>query len=291
MAKRVYFENKPTGFESESMRIYRNQVRRIPLIDAEREVVLSEMVKRGGKEKRKAVEELTLGNLRFAISMAKHYMGSGLAFDDLVQEANMGLIKAAEDYDDAKAAHFPSFAVGYIRDALMKAVREKGYLYTIPQKKFQKVAEMNQQFSIFAASNETLSKDEYLYGKDDDDARETMTVMEITQKHMPLDATVSEDGDMTFADMLTDGQHADMHLNRRDSRRRLKAILQLILGQRNAEIIWDSFGFNEGVEMTEGMMEEKYNLTATNLSTIRNRALNAIRKSRHLNEIESLLRK
>ena len=247
------FDRRGMNLDSQSMRIYLNDVRRRHLLTQEREQALSQQVRQGGEKRRQAVAALTEGNLRFGISMAKHFLYNGLDVADLIQEASIGMMTAAGNYDDGSRAHFPCFAVGYVKDALMKAVREKGRLYVVP----------------LSVSRE----------KDGDGDR---------HRHLSLDAPAGNDGITTFADLLAAGTSSDGTLATRERRRRLKTLLDYVVGQRNSDLLWDYYGFNPEI-VSMGMVKERYGLTTTSLSSARLRALDMIRHSGYLKKITALL--
>ena len=261
-----------------SVNNYLKEVSRYSMATIDEEVILAQKIKQGGKEAEKASQRLIEANLRFVISVANQYHQHNLELSDLISEGNIGLVKAAERFDDTRGFKFISYAVWWIRQSISSAICENGRAIRLP---------LNQQALLnkyFILMNKTMQKEqreptvaEFAEFADISEYKAS-TLIKQTDKMLSMDAPLSEDTDTSIGDLVSSGSKTDESLDKESLQHDLAAILNHILSVKEREILMRSFGINckeEGLEeigFTLGLSRER-------VRQIRETALRKIRRS------------
>ena len=267
-----------------SVNKYLKEVNRYPMATVDEEVTLAQRIKQGGKEADKARKRLVEANLRFVISVANQYHQPNMDLSDLISEGNIGLIKAAELFDETRGFKFISYAVWWIRQSISSAICENGRAIRLP---------LNQQALLnkyFILMNKTIQKDQREPTPSEfagfADISEYKASMLIEQNYMTLsmDAPLSEDTDTSVGDLVPSRYRTDDSLDKESLHQDIAAILNHILTAKEREIILRSFGIGckeEGLEeigFSLGLSRER-------VRQIREKALRTIRRSNKIGRL------
>lgn len=267
-----------------SVNKYLKEVSRYPMVTVDEEVILAQKIRLGGKEADKARQRLVEANLRFVISVANQYHQPNMDLSDLFSEGNIGLIKAAELFDDTRGFKFISYAVWWIRQSISSAICENGRAIRLP---------LNQQALLnkyFILMNKTIQKDQReptpAEFAEFADISEYKASMLIEQNYMTLsmDAPLSEDTDTSVGDLVPSRYRTDDSLDKESLHQDIAAILNHILTAKEREIILRSFGIGckeEGLEdigVSLGLSRER-------VRQIREKALRTIRRSNKIGRL------
>src|SRR5213596_3903943 len=195
-----------TNRESQSLEKYLQEIGREELITAEEEVRLARKIKEGDQI---ALEKLTKANLRFVVSVAKQYQNQGLSLGDLINEGNLGLIKAAQRFDETKGFKFISYAVWWIRQSILQALAEQGRLVRLPQNKIGTYNKANKAYMAFEQEHEREPSTEELAELLEMSETEINNIFQSNTRHTSLDAPVHEAEDVAMGDLLEGGDDTD----------------------------------------------------------------------------------
>ena len=267
-----------TSRENDSLEKYLSDIAKIEMVTPEEEATLAQKIKQGDH---KSLERLTKANLRFVVSVAKQYQGHGLSLSDLINEGNVGLIKAAQRFDETKGFKFISYAVWWIRQSIMLAIVEQSRLVRLPLNKAGNLSKINKLANQLEQKFErepTIEELAEVMDMKDDEVRE-ITLGNI--KHISVDAPLgsdSEDGSMV--DILADnGDAVPDKLLLLESLKEEISILLLVISQREAEIVAAYFGLNGEPPMGLDEIGEKFDLTRERVRQIKERAIRRLRKA------------
>jgi len=236
-----------TNRESASLDKYLQEIGREGLITVEEEVELAQRIKKGD---RIALEKLTRANLRFVVSVAKQYQNQGLSLPDLINEGNLGLIKAAEKFDETRGFKFISYAVWWIRQSILQALAEQSRIVRLPLNQVGSLNKINKAFSKFEQENERIPSHEELSIKLEIPKEKIADTMRISGRHISVDAPFVEGEDNNLLDVLvnSDTPNADRFLINESLSREIDRSLAT-LTDREKDIIKYFFGIG-AVEMT-----------------------------------------
>lgn len=252
-----------TDRNSISINNYLRDVNRYPMITMEEEVELARQIRKGGIEGRKAKQRLVEANLRFVVSVANQYHQKNMELADLISEGNIGLIKAAERFDDTKGFKFISYAVWWIRQCITTAIAEFGNVIRVPQNQQALI----QQYKIL--SNETMQTEqrkptaEEFAAFADIDLSKAQFIIGITSKTVSTDSTVADDSDTTVGEMISSGSKTDDIVDRESLHADILACMDNILSLREKEIVKRSFGIDnheqslEDISLALGLSRER----------------------------------
>lgn len=190
-----------TSRESAALEKYLQEIGRVEMISVDEEAELARRIRKGD---RKALERLTKANLRFVVSVAKQYQNQGLSLPDLINEGNLGLIKAAEKFDETRGFKFISYAVWWVRQSILQAMAEQARIVRLPLNQVGHLNRINRAFSKFEQENERNPSAEELAEVMDVDVARVEDAMRITGKHTSIDAPFVEGEDNNMLDVLTD---------------------------------------------------------------------------------------
>ena len=189
-----------TNRESASLDKYLQEIGREELITVEEEVELAAKIRKGGVEGRRALEKLTRANLRFVVSVAKQYQNQGLSLPDLINEGNLGLIKAAEKFDETRGFKFISYAVWWIRQSILQALAEQSRIVRLPLNQVGSLNKIGKAFSKFEQENERRPSPEELAAQLDLPVDKVADTMKVSGRHISVDAPFVEGEDNSLLD-------------------------------------------------------------------------------------------
>ncbi|MBK9507785.1 MAG: sigma-70 family RNA polymerase sigma factor [Chitinophagales bacterium] len=277
-----------TSRENDSLEKYLTEIAKIDLITPEEEAELARKIRVGDEL---ALDKLTKANLRFVVSVAKQYQGHGLTLSDLINEGNVGLIKAAKKFDETKGFKFISYAVWWIRQSIMLAIVEHSRLIRLPLNKAGNVSKVNKAVSAFEQEFEreptSAELAEVLHLKDAD----VRDIIVSNIKHVSMDAPLggdSEDGSM--AEILEDkGEDTPDHSLINESLKNEIATALKVLSEREAEVVAAYFGINGFTAMSVDEIAQKFSLSRERVRQIKERAIRRLRKATTSNVLKLYL--
>ncbi|MCM1034398.1 MAG: RNA polymerase sigma factor RpoD/SigA [Paludibacter sp.] len=265
-----------TNRESASLDKYLQEIGREELISVEEEVELAGRIRNGD---RAALEKLTRANLRFVVSVAKQYQNQGLSLPDLINEGNLGLIKAAEKFDETRGFKFISYAVWWIRQAILQALAEQSRIVRLPLNQVGSLNKINKAFSRFEQANERKPSAEELADELDIPVDKIADTLKMSGRHVSVDAPFVEGEDNSLIDVMMneDSPNADRGLINESLSKEIDRALAT-LTDREAEIIRKFFGI--GVpEMTLEEIGDEFGLTRERVRQIKEKAIRRLRSN------------
>ncbi|HHT23430.1 MAG TPA: sigma-70 family RNA polymerase sigma factor [Bacteroidales bacterium] len=265
-----------TNRESASLDKYLQEIGREDLITVEEEVELAQRIRNGD---RLALEKLTRANLRFVVSVAKQYQNQGLSLPDLINEGNLGLIKAAEKFDETRGFKFISYAVWWIRQSILQALAEQSRIVRLPLNQVGSLNKINKALSKFEQENERRPSAEELAEKLDIPVDKITDTMKVSGRHVSVDAPFVEGEDNSLLDVMIndDSPNADRGLIDESLSKEIDRALST-LSEREYEIVKKFFGI--GVpEMTLEEIGDEFGLTRERVRQIKEKAIRRLRSS------------
>lgn len=265
-----------TNRESASLDKYLQEIGREDLISVDEEVKLAQSIRKGD---RAALEKLTRANLRFVVSVAKQYQNQGLSLPDLINEGNLGLIKAAEKFDETRGFKFISYAVWWIRQSILQALAEQSRIVRLPLNQVGSLNKINKAFSKFEQENERRPSAEELAEELGLPIDKVSDTVKISGRHISVDAPFVEGEDNSLLDVLVndDSPIADSALINESLSKEIERTLNL-LQEREREIIKLFFGI--GVqEMTLEEIGDRFGLTRERVRQIKEKAIRKLRQN------------
>ena len=272
-----------TNRERASLDKYLQEIGHEELITVEEEVELAQRIRKGD---RKALEKLTKANLRFVVSVAKQYQNKGLSLPDLINEGNLGLIKAAEKFDETRGFKFISYAVWWIRQSILQAIAEQSRIVRLPLNQVGSVNKINKIANRFEQEHERRPSADEIGDFVDLPEDKIEDALKVSTRHVSMDAPFSDSEENSLLDILpnNDSPDTDFELVMESLRNEINRAL-LTLNERERHIIEAFFGINQP-EMTLEEIGEKFGLTRERVRQIKEKA---IRRLRH-NTKNKLLR-
>ena len=247
-----------TNRESASLDKYLQEIGREELITVEEEVELAQRIKKGDQA---ALEKLTRANLRFVVSVAKQYQNQGLSLPDLINEGNLGLIKAAEKFDETRGFKFISYAVWWIRQSILQALAEQSRIVRLPLNQVGSLNKINKAYSKFEQEHERKPSPEELAEQLELPAEKVTDTLRVAGRHISVDAPFVEGEDNSLLDVLinSDSPNADRALINESLAKEIERALAT-LTERESDIIKFFFGIGSQ-EMTLEEIGERFGLT------------------------------
>ena len=263
-----------TNRESESLDKYLQEIGKEDLISIEEEIELAQRIKKGDK---RALERLTKANLRFVVSVAKQYQNQGLSLPDLINEGNLGLIKAAEKFDETRGFKFISYAVWWIRQSILQAIAEQSRIVRLPLNQVSSVNKINRALNKFEQENERRPSTEELSEHVDLPQEKIDDAINISGHHVSVDAPFADGEDSSLLDVLIndDSPMADRQLVQESLRTEVHQALAT-LNERERHIIEAFFGINQP-ELTLDEIGTKFGLTRERVRQIKEKAIRRLR--------------
>ena len=275
-----------TNRESASLDKYLQEIGHEELISVEEEVELAQRIKKGD---RKALEKLTKANLRFVVSVAKQYQNQGLSLPDLINEGNLGLIKAAEKFDETRGFKFISYAVWWIRQSILQAIAEQSRIVRLPLNQVGSVNKINRVLNKFEQENERRPSVDEIADKVDLPEDKVVDALKVNGHHVSVDAPFVDGEDNSLLDVManTDSPMADKELVMESLRDEISRALST-LNERERNIIEAFFGINQP-EMTLEEIGDKYGLTRERVRQIKEKAIRRLRHNTKNKMLKSYL--
>ena len=257
------------------------------LITSEEEVELAKRIREGDQV---ALEKLTKANLRFVVSVAKQYQNHGLTLGDLINEGNLGLIKAAQRFDETRGFKFISYAVWWIRQSIMQALAEQSRIVRLPLNRVGTLNKISKTFSDLEQKFQREPSPEELAEVLDISTEEVSDTMKISGRHVSMDAPFAQGEENGLLDVLENDSEGtpDSELMMESLRREVKRALST-LTQRESEVIAYYFGLNGENPMTLEEIGEKFNLTRERVRQIKEKATRRLRHSSRSNSLKPYL--
>ncbi|MCE7056217.1 MULTISPECIES: RNA polymerase sigma factor RpoD/SigA [Algoriphagus] len=272
-----------TNRESQSLDKYLQEIGKVDLLTADEEVVLAKRIREGDQL---ALEKLTKANLRFVVSVAKQYQNQGLSLGDLINEGNLGLIKAAQRFDETRGFKFISYAVWWIRQSILQALAEQSRIVRLPLNRVGSLNKISKTFSELEQKFEREPSPEELAEVLEVTANEVVDTMKISGRHVSMDAPFVQGEENSLLDVLeNDGDEKPDDGLMNDSLRKEVQRALSTLTQREADVITLYFGLNGEHAMTLEEIGEKFNLTRERVRQIKEKA---IRRLRHTSRSKTL---
>ena len=272
-----------TNRESQSLDKYLQEIGKVDLLTPDEEVTLAQKIREGDQL---SLERLTKANLRFVVSVAKQYQNQGLSLGDLINEGNLGLIKAAQRFDETRGFKFISYAVWWIRQSILQALAEQSRIVRLPLNRVGSLNKISKTFSDLEQKFEREPSPEELAAVLEISAAEVVDTLKISGRHVSMDAPFVQGEEISLLDVLeNDGEDKpDSGLINDSLRKEVQRALST-LTQREADVITLYFGLNGEHAMTLEEIGEKFNLTRERVRQIKEKA---IRRLRHTSRSKAL---
>jgi len=286
--RQLKITNKITARESLALDKYLNDIGKIPMLTADDEAELARRIRQGDDD---AMAKLTRANLRFVVSVAKQYQNQGLSLSDLINEGNVGLMKAAKRFDETKGFKFISYAVWWIRQSILQAIVEYSRIVRLPLNQVGSYNKVNEAYLAFIQQFEREPSNEELGELLEMNPREVGNMLKGNGRHVSVDAPLSgEEGDSTMLDVITDEDDMgpDSRLMEQSLKDEVKQGLS-ILNIREVEVLSAYYGLEGQKPLTLEEIGEMYGLTRERVRQIKERAIRRLRKSYNRNNLRSYL--
>ncbi len=264
-----------TNRETASLDKYLQEIGKVDLITADEEVELAQKIKAGDQA---ALEKLTKANLRFVVSVAKQYQNQGLTLPDLINEGNLGLIKAAQRFDETRGFKFISYAVWWIRQSILQALAEQSRIVRLPLNKIGSINKINKMFALLEQSNERPPTAEEIAKELDMTVNDVKESMKNSGRHLSMDAPLVEGEDSNLYDVLRSGEspNPDRALIQESLRTEIERSLET-LTPREADVVRLYFGLGDQHPMTLEEIGETFDLTRERVRQIKEKAIRRLK--------------
>lgn len=286
--RQLKITNRITIRESLSLDKYLHDIGKIPMLTADEEVELAKRIKKGDDD---ALEKLTRSNLRFVVSVAKQYQNQGLSLSDLINEGNVGLIKAAKRFDETRGFKFISYAVWWIRQSILHAIVEYSRIVRIPLHKVGSYNKINKEYLAFVQRYEREPSVEELGEILNIKPKEVAMVLKGGKRHLSTDEPLSgEEGDATMLDLMNINSDLDPDNNVMSQSLVVEVQEGLqVLSPREIEVLNAYYGLNGREVLTLEEIGQRYDITRERVRQIKERAIRRLRKSYNKNLLKSFL--
>ncbi|MBP5400844.1 MAG: RNA polymerase sigma factor RpoD/SigA [Bacteroidales bacterium] len=276
-----------TNRETASLDKYLHDIGKVELITAEEEVELARKIKDGDQE---ALEKLTKANLRFVVSVAKQYQNQGLSLPDLINEGNLGLIKAAQRFDETRGFKFISYAVWWIRQSILQALAEQSRIVRLPLNKIGTINKINKAYAYLEQEYEREPRADEIAALLDITESEVKDSMRNSSRHLSMDASLTQDKDNNMYDVLKseDSPTPDKGLLYESLKQEINRTIST-LPQREADIIKLYFGLDSKHPMTLEEIGEKFELTRERVRQIKEKAIRRLKNQAKCKNLKAYL--
>jgi len=264
-----------TNRETASLDKYLQEIGKVDLITAEEEVELAQKIRAGDE---RALDKLTKANLRFVVSVAKQYQNQGLTLPDLINEGNLGLIKAAKRFDETRGFKFISYAVWWIRQSILQALAEQSRIVRLPLNKIGSINKINKMYAFLEQANERVPSAEEIAKELDMTISDVKESMKNSGRHVSMDAPLVEGEDSNLYDVLRSGEspNPDRNLLHESLRTEIERALET-LTPREADVVRLYFGLGEKHAMTLEEIGETFDLTRERVRQIKEKAIRRLK--------------
>ena len=279
--RQLKIQKSITNRNSEALDKYLVEIGRAPMISIDEEIELAQIIRKGGRAGERAKNRLVEANLRFVVSVAKQYQHQGLTLTDLIDEGNIGLIKAAERFDETRGFKFISYAVWWVRQSILQAIAEQSRIVRLPLNQVGSLNKVNQEINKFEQENlrkPSVQEISDRTGVDEDKIAQSMMA---SGHHVSIDAPFgSDDDDTAMVDVMSSGDDSrtDKGVDHESMAQELRAVLDKVLKERERKILCACYGIGE----TEKGLEEigdKMGLTRERVRQIREKSITKLRES------------
>lgn len=279
--RQLKIQKSITNRNSEALDKYLVEIGRAPMISIDEEIELAQIIRKGGRAGERAKNRLVEANLRFVVSVAKQYQHQGLTLTDLIDEGNIGLIKAAERFDETRGFKFISYAVWWVRQSILQAIAEQSRIVRLPLNQVGSLNKVNQEINKFEQENlrkPSVQEISDRTGVDEDKIAQSMMAC---GHHVSIDAPFgSDDDDNAMVDVMSSGDDSrtDKGVDHESMAQELRAVLDKVLKERERKILCACYGIGE----TEKGLEEigdKMGLTRERVRQIREKSITKLRES------------
>ena len=264
-----------TNRETASLDKYLQEIGKVDLITAEEEVELAQRIKAGDQI---ALEKLTKANLRFVVSVAKQYQNQGLTLPDLINEGNLGLIKAAQRFDETRGFKFISYAVWWIRQSILQALAEQSRIVRLPLNKIGSINKINKTYAFLEQAHERAPSAEEIAKELDMTINDVKESLKNSGRHVSMDAPLVEGEDSNLYDVLNSGEspNPDRVLLHESLRTEIERALET-LTPREADVVRLYFGLGDQHAMTLEEIGETFDLTRERVRQIKEQAIRRLK--------------
>ena len=278
--RQLKIQKSITNRSSEALDKYLVEIGRVPMISVDEEIELAQKIRKGGREGERAKEKLVKANLRFVVSVAKQYQHQGLGLTDLIDEGNIGLVKAAEKFDETRGFKFISYAVWWIRQSILQAIAEQSRIVRLPLNQVGALSKINSEISKFEQKNQRRPSVQEVSSLTNIVETKIDPTIKADNHHMSIDAPFQEDDDNSMADVLASGEdsRADKQVDYESMAKELDTVLRNVLKDREITIVRECFGIGcheKGLEE----IGDQLGLTRERVRQIREKSIVKLRES------------
>ncbi len=269
-----------TNRSSEALDKYLVEIGREPMVSIDEEIELAQAIKKGGRAGERAKEKLVKANLRFVVSVAKQYQHQGLSLTDLIDEGNIGLVKAAEKFDETRGFKFISYAVWWIRQSILQAIAEQSRIVRLPLNQVGALSKINAEISKFEQENQRKPSVQELAHITKIDENKIDQTIKADNHHMSIDAPFGDDDDNSMVDVMAGGEdtRTDKQVDFESMALELNNVLKSVLKDREITIIRECFGIGCHEKGLEEIGDE-LGLTRERVRQIREKSIVKLRES------------
>ena len=270
-----------TNRSSEALDKYQVEIGREPMVSIDEEIELAQKIRKGGREGERAKEKLVKANLRFVVSVAKQYQHQGLGLTDLIDEGNIGLVKAAEKFDETRGFKFISYAVWWIRQSILQAIAEQSRIVRLPLNQVGALSKIQAEISKFEQENQRKPSVTELSQITKMEATKIDQTIKADNHHMSIDAPFgSDDDDNAMVDVMASGDDSrtDKHVDFESMSQELQRVLSTVLKERERKILCYCYGIGCHEKGLEEIGSE-FNLTRERVRQIREKSIIKLRDS------------
>ena len=278
--RQLKIQKSITNRSSEALDKYLVEIGREPLVSIEEEIELAQAIRKGGPEGERAKEKLVKANLRFVVSVAKQYQHQGLSLTDLIDEGNIGLVKAAEKLDETRGFKFISYAVWWIRQSILQAIAEQSRIVRLPLNQVGALSKINNEISKFEQENMRKPSVAELAAITNIDEEKIEQSIKADNHHMSIDAPFQDDDDNSMVDVMESGDDSrtDRLVDFESMAQELDNVLRKVLKEREVIILRECFGIGCHEKGLEEIGSEM-GLTRERVRQIREKSILKVRES------------
>ena len=278
--RQLKIQKSITNRSSEALDKYLVEIGRAPMISIDEEIELAQKIRKGGPEGERAKNKLVEANLRFVVSVAKQYQHQGLTLTDLIDEGNIGLIRAAEKFDETRGFKFISYAVWWIRQSILQAIAEQSRIVRLPLNQVGSLNKVNQEINRFEQEHQRRPSVEELAQLTGVEEEKITQSMAASGHHVSIDAPFGDDGDNAMVDVMPGGDDSrtDRKVDHDSMAQELNAVLEQVLKEREAIIVRECFGIGCH-EMGWEEIGDHLGLTRERVRQIREKSIAKLRES------------
>jgi RNA polymerase primary sigma factor len=276
--RQLKIQKSITNRSSEALDKYLVEIGRAPLISIDEEIELAQKIRKGGLEGERAKDKLVTANLRFVVSVAKQYQNQGLSLADLINEGNVGLIKAAQRFDETKGFKFISYAVWWIRQAILQAVAEQSRMVRLPLNQVGLLSRVKKTASYLEQLYQRKPTMKEIADEMDMPVEKVEYIMKINSKEVSMDAPVASDDDLAFIDTVVpeDNDNADSRIASETESAEIKRSLS-VLNEKERQVIIYYFGLDSNKSYTLEEIGYQMDMTRERVRQVKDKALKKLR--------------